>query len=344
MIRSALFLCASVLMAVCSACAPANKADRFDRVVCNSPASGSMFIKNLYYLPTGYTPYPGLATPDPNGNATLVNEDPYLSSLCLAYNAAPSKFKAQLDGLKATYIDKTCTAGARCSSTSWGFRPPGTQDTYIALSAGLWDGDVPTYSQFEYLVCSNLLGTTCPIPAGGTAPNPGIQPNADTQTMTIVAVLAHELGHLTWVVGNMEFYSCPGQGKFSDISWNKTDLLQRYHQFGIQSGNTPKAGKQKNDIITDIASGVQNTIDKDLDQIYKDDNWASLFATVDMDEDFVETYKLRVLTTLTSNPLKALVVTVPQYGPHDIVDAMQNGNKDLHKKSQWITTCFPSLP
>jgi hypothetical protein len=66
--------------------------------------------------------------------------------------------------------------------------------------------------------------------------------------------------------------------------------------------------------------------------------WASLFAAMSPDEDFVETYKFKVLTdnytsTASRLPLTSVLITVPNglgagsNGTADIADAYHNGWK-----------------
>src|SRR6185312_4086010 len=78
----------------------------------------------------------------------------------------------------------------------------------------------------------------------------------------------------------------------------------------------------------------------DLKRIYGGE-WASLFATVAADEDFVETYKLVVLTdtsvpTPTRQALTALKITIPRSGGIDILASLNDPKTKLHEKAQWV--------
>jgi hypothetical protein len=96
-----------------------------------------------------------------------------------------------------------------------------------------------------------------------------------------------------------------------------------------------------------IAYDIQNNspdLTEDLASVYGGE-WASMFATVSPDEDFVETYKMWVLTNAQTNPLTSLKVAIPNTNPQLTPDMVLffNGTAgtiyDLYKKGQWVQYC-----
>jgi hypothetical protein len=72
--------------------------------------------------------------------------------------------------------------------------------------------------------------------------------------------------------------------------------------------------------------------------VYSDGNWASLFAFVAPDEDFVETYKLWVLANAASGSnLQSLQIQIPLPTPRtvDVFNNFNNPNSNLGKKKIW---------
>jgi hypothetical protein len=340
MIRTTLVLAVGLLALIASGCTQHQvstadagpRAGAGPRLTCVSsdPNTFPPFLKNARFLQAAYNPDPNfhvgqVATP-PGGQPPLT--DPYLSSLCDAYNAAPDFFKTQLDGLTGTFIvpQTDCPVGSNCMQSFWGLRDRDSKTTYIALSTGLWDaaGDVPLYAAHESSICSNLLQVSCPVT---------FKPSANTQTMTVLAALAHEFGHVAWWAWGIYDRTCQNTD-FSKFSWNKNKQADRFHYFGIQQAeNTPNGnGPQKDN--------VKQSADKpnELNKIYSGGEWASLFATVNPDEDFAETYKLMVLT---GSQLKELKVFIPGHNIVDIVLFLSDGNKRLRKKTDWISSCLP---
>jgi hypothetical protein len=314
--------------------------------VCNAAnfANSIHFIAGSYKASSGATP--------PSG---AVVGSRYSTDLAQAFTIAPPAFQTQLCGLDGVFIDPTaCTYPAGCFGTSWGLaqRRFGS-GRYIAVSAALWN-DRPSYSRFE----TNLINTLLPLsPVSYINPIPA----SDTFAMTVLAALAHEMGHVRF---NDIFAPGPGLGNFDPtqlcggntfISWNggaahirpppswRHLLTQNErHLHPVPDVHKAGAGPQIWQIDNALNSGTAGDL---LDQLYAPDApWASFFAAIAPDEDFVETYKLKVLTQVqVQPPLTSLIITMPGTAGQN----QENVPDDLlrrHRKTELAgkLTCIPT--
>jgi hypothetical protein len=262
MIRSTLLLCAALLAALTFACAPppsvapapgqqilpgwgffASYSPNF--MACDPSA----FVNKVYTLGSGHDPsnYTGYGYVSPVGVVQVTNPanwhptnnlKQFTIDLGAAYCAASPSFQKQLSDLTSVFI--TCADAANCVPsgqypflTSWGYRENAAtqsmlQHTYVALSADLWPTTLNqppiTYSQFEYVILDNLLQ----IPPPPASQPVTITTDPDTSTLTVLAALAHELGHVYWWKLGIEDFDCPNNyGFFSfRIFHGKVLLLQ----------------------------------------------------------------------------------------------------------------------
>jgi hypothetical protein len=286
------------------------------------------FLANAQILMTPYDPDPGHHGNNlPTGAGPV--PDPYCTSLLNAYNAESLTFQQQLDGLTNVFIDQSgsCSGQSACVQHSWGLRDRQTGKTFVALPAGLWDSsnDVQNYSDFETTLVTQLLGFS-PI---------AVAPTPNTQNLTVLAALAHEMGHLKWWEKKVETLNCsnPPSGatrKFADNTWIRhNNATPKFQYFGVEHpGNAPMGGVDKNVIRND----PPNQLPSDLAILY-DGLWASIFSTVTPDEDFVETYKLWALASAGLSSIK-----VTWTGQTTPVEVFQGGPLSL--KVQWIRSCL----
>jgi hypothetical protein len=198
--------------------------------------------------------------------------------------------------------------------------PPGQ----FSASTGQWLGD------FKYF---------------GASPDTANPPN-----LAFLAILAHEMGHILWVdkvqdmaagcgnpdpiVHNKHFYS---------YSWPKKGYKFSYHTFGnIDYGVRPTRPQSLLTVQHDLNTNLVDKAEADLRTIYGGE-WASLFATVAVDEDFVETYELSTLFD-GQQPLTSLQVTMPSSSsinlPVDMAGHFANSSSRLYKKARWIAKCL----
>jgi hypothetical protein len=371
MIRSALLLCVALLAALSFACVAVTPVPtgvnagmrQFTVSDCSDGGKPSPFLNKIYPLDASYLPgNAGYQAPAPPTGASPVG-DPFQGALRDAYCMASTGFRKQLDELTGVFIlcanpNMCAPSGLQNVASSWGYRENANnqsvlQHTYIALSADLWDSSTSQpmpYSNFEQLMFYNLLmssGLNISYQAQDAGTN-------DSTTWTILAALAHELGHIYWWkldIGNTDCGS--PYGMFAGKSWNNADNPSQFHRFGVETpysnghGNASKHNADK-DKVKHGSMVKQQYLD--LFDIYGKGYWASLFSTVSPDEDFIETFKLWILTSNISTPMQHFYVknTDMTYGstwttnPVDIVALMNQSGTELNRKIQWVSNpqCF----
>ncbi len=262
MIRTALLVGASVIAAACVACTPkqppptpvAHRAQR-----CTDEDS---FIKSVRIVQPGYYPNKEYAEPP-------VTDDPLPpvveTDLRSAFRIAPRSFQQAVCALDGVYVTQAdCDSGGpnkkTCFDSSWGFRSPYDPNKgkrYIAISLSNWTVGQPLrkadsrsganktgyrnaqrLTEYSTSQLNTLLKTLNDLP--WKAPPKfdskfGRDDPANTPGMTVLAVLAHELGHVRWydwvepVPGNPHEHAsnynltllmkCVPNGFFRD-SWN----------------------------------------------------------------------------------------------------------------------------
>lgn len=297
--------------------------------VCSLPT----FLSKLHYLaqtsPPFSLPSSGFQNAPPIDPAPVNNVN-IIQDLTDAFNTAPDFFRNQLCNLTGVYIDRTgCTSydpssctGPDPSDRLWGFRAfdgsGNSAGEFTGTWLGLWQkgvqGHAPVLSRFETARLQALLNWTLPA----TKPPAHDFADPDTAAMTVLAVLAHEVGHVFWYdvfvikpdgspnpggpadfnqFCSGTFYQPTGAGQgswllpptVSDERWVSFGLPRNYHKaddvdmtklgFDLDHGRFPDAG----DLLHGIFSGIQNG------------RWASELAAFSTDEDFVETFQLFVL-------------------------------------------------
>jgi hypothetical protein len=177
MIRCALLIWVTLVVATCFGCALAPSPVPLSPIACAA-------ITNVGVVPTSFDPTSATGTPPASGPAPANIQ----ADLLAAYNAAPAYFQTQLCGLDGIFV----TAG----SQSWGYRNINDGRRYIAISMSLWSPSGPiTLDHYQNRVFGPPLSwrsSTDPSPPTylPATPNDG--------TMTVLAALAHEFGHVFW--------------------------------------------------------------------------------------------------------------------------------------------------
>ena len=347
MIRNLLLLCAGILVATALACAPAAPPPTFtvSMVNCSSPGN---FANSVQRLSAAFVPDP-LSPGNPPTSGGPINNSSTLTDLAAAFALAPPSFLNELCGNTGNppvslFVQDCPPAPVSCTVSSWGYRQRATGARFIALSAGLWQGTAPAlpYPVFETAVIDNLVGVS------GLASY--VSASNDTPEMTVLAVMAHELGHILWWNKGLMSRACPNPPPglnriFWQIAWQNPAGPPPFHNFGVQfAADQRLRGPSKDDVRANAGHpGVARDL---LSQIYRGD-WASLLANVAPDEDLIETYKLAVLTSARSvgkGPLRSLVVNIPGIGSVDVIrDLFLSGdpNRWLSKKRSWVGNCMP---
>jgi hypothetical protein len=218
----------------------------------------------------------------------------------LAFKAAPPYFREELCRLKYAFVDSS-------GAFDWGFweapdqRDPGNEKkhrrslSYITLykntiSEALQSPTGKPLADHENAILTLLLGMNAQQVVNYKSATP------DTTGLAILAALAHEMGHVLWFRERAEQWDdcTTDNDDFFFGSWStvaplphRTHLAKEYPT-GSQHANGETA-------VTAIAQHQPSVASPEVQVIYTNGVWASLFAAVDPDEDFAETYKLQVL-------------------------------------------------
>lgn len=366
MIRSALLLSAGLLAALAFACvavAPPPAPGPGPKTVAATLCPASQFVKKVSYLTTAFAPTIGAQLPASIGLPPSVpgSVPDYATDLMNAFNAASSDFKQTLCSLDAIYINAvSCANSADCLGDSWGWwqsQPTTPKGRVVAISAGLWSE--PSYSQYETDLVQSILPSSGVTYSNATSCVSGVCQPVDNLNTAILAALAHEVGHIAWY--NEVPLASPANfcgGKFF-TSWVANtvsppppwrDLLtlnERNHGRHHNGGAWPYVHSKPPQIDSIDRPGSGNPNNMILDLIATsnpppstENSWASLLATMSPDEDFVETYKFKVLTT-ANPPLRSAIITVPNAGATNIVAGYLNGWKPgLKTKVDCISLLF----
>jgi len=395
MIRSALLLCAALLAAACFACAqaivPIGQAPPPPplAVACNANDASSFVPSKVFVLDTrfGFNPYPGFGDPP-----ALLGASPAPSTaddLTQAFGTAPLFFRAQLCALDGVFVDPTPCAGPdQCSTRSWGYRDPRTGKMYIGLSANtLWPSGAhaPLLMKYETDLLNWELSTLNGGLSWGAAGSPyfsshyGLGDPANTSAMTVLAALAHELGHVRWYQVNVSIpgsfnydftkYLMPcksdGTTSFFGEGWDDRDLLAlQPPQWRKAVGTDPRdplhvpthAMPPQNDKLKHPVNlgDLGQTLAALHDSAHP---WASLLASLSPDHDFVETHVFDVLTRNSGfkDPIghpyvRSLQLTIPVGGgsvardvPYDYFNHAGDKAKFVRKVAcvAWINDNVP---
>jgi hypothetical protein len=218
--------------------------------------------------------------------------------------------------------------------------------------------------------------------------NIGLQ-TYNTSAMTILAALSHEYGHILWYdaikgAGNNNNYDPSPWGRtsamqpwgrtrgmkprgrssgtkngFFDNSWQQVSRPNQFVNFAsLPDGDLHLGSIQTSNLITAIQAAQWTTAGLDLYLLYNidpsgsDSNavWPSLFGAVSPEEDFVETFKIYIMTNKKTNngayvsSLPLYIYTVAganaTYSP-DIYNAIDGNNKhELIRKMNIIDSNF----
>jgi hypothetical protein len=311
--------------------------------------------KILYTVVSNFVSYPGAPLPPAS---SFPSGTTYVDDLVRAYCAASPDFQSELLKLDVVFVNgASCGSSPGCLAQSWGWwqsKPaqsqpsnPNPSGRVIALATGLWGEK--TYSNYESDVSQSVLPPNLVTYGNVQSCSPfGVCQQVDTLTTTLLAAMAHEVGHIAWYVlvrANAPTDFCGGNFFRSWVPatvqapppWR--DLLTPGARDRIRSKNGNKwpyihARPPQIDAIDHPGKG-DPPIDKSIFLLVADSKpgvpgapWASPFAAMSPDEDFVETYKLKVLTTAKA-PITSAEVTVANAGTANIVRDLQSGGRPV---------------
>jgi hypothetical protein len=346
------------------------------------------FLSKVHYLaqtsPPFSLPGSGFQNAPPIDPAPISNTS-ITQDLTDAFNAAPDFFKNQLCSLTGIYIDRTgCTSydprscnGPDPADRLWAFRAfdgfGNSAGEFIGTWLGLWQkgirGHAPVFSKFETGRLQALLNWT---PMNSQHPPAHDFAEPDTAAMTVLAVLAHEVGHIFWydafVIkpdsspnpgGPADFSKfCSGtfyqpsdigqQGSWllpptvPDYRWVSFGTPRNYHKADdvdmtkLVSDLNQRAYREAGDLLHGVFSGQLPNRNN-----AQNGRWASALAAFSTDEDFVETFQLFVLrharTPLLHSQVRVFGTSSQPY--LDDIPATFDRRPELVRKS----SCFDYL-
>jgi hypothetical protein len=330
MIRSLLVTAGMILAVVLSACVPAPPPAPPPPFAAATCPDGQPFLQHVQFLPSRYDPSVSHdAAPAPTTSPVAIDPStsPYATALQNAFLLAPTAFQVRLCSVTRIYVNgpSSCNAVDCLIGGSWGYRAKDGH-TYVGITAALWNLPCPGYNSYVYHCFeTDLLNTTLvsnPIPPPQYA---RANAEADNLDMTVLAALAHEVGHLRWYeILNPNYSNNWGKpydpnpntfcsGTFFDDSWKKVHKPPkwRYHGHRKQDNGLRDKHVQAPQIL-DIDTAISPL--PLLDRLYQPmQPWATFFGAVTPDEDFVETFKLWVLTNAQAQipgegPLRSLPI------------------------------------
>jgi len=313
------------------------------RATCGAASLAAGFLTKISYLKTpGFDPVTnggtgngaGLYNP-PQSDATPVPSN-YVALFRKAFTIAPGGLQTALCMVNNVYID------TMYDPDGWAFweappqAPQGQGKLFIGISERLLSKLVqPAPLTLSDLEAGILRGLVLNLPNGVTFSKG--DPRQDTPEMALLAVLAHEMGHLLFADQLNTIESC---GFFANSWTGALAFPDRFHQFGIDNpAALHKNGEPyKDEIESDFRrhrtyDGIQK-----LGTLYganisapnshnpssaTSTAWVSLFSAVAPDEDFAETYKLVVLRNAQQGEaLTSLTLQFPDTSTTNVSNAL----------------------
>ena len=298
---------------------PDGRPTNFDRP-CNSLPDGVGFAEKACYLKVPYRPdlvrTPTFQSPACDTTTSLTSNQ--IAALAAAYQKAPPYAQSRLCRLTKFFIIPQSAAAPQWGSWGLWVPPPKAPDVYIAISEDrVPPAGSPAINSAAAAENDILRGL---VPALNTWEQSGQQPPPPTYTSTgpseigLLSVIAHELGHVSLADANADQQTPPrpGQSKacfqntFIASSWTGFSK-RKWVAFGTD--NNSKHKDTNTPTNKDIDGFIGRGLRRIASQAFSDvggRHFASLFAALSPEEDFVETYKYRVYidagsTTLTLN-------------------------------------------
>jgi hypothetical protein len=241
--------------------------------------------------------------------------------LAKAYVRSPDYMKGKLCRLTQIFVTDDTAEGPR----GWGYwegadRPPG-KGVFVAVAASEL-GTTKSIAERENETFDRLLE----VRGGGKRARPAhlsAKASPDPE-LAVLAELAHELGHTLLADTNAdgvnenhprrEISGPPQSSCFEDAfiasSWDADRFhhnMTRWVEFGEQNHNkqkNPDVRFNLNRLKASAARGGLNSANDVLTRVYRSGEFVSFPAAIRPEEDFVETYKYKVLLDAGSKPVE----------------------------------------
>jgi hypothetical protein len=365
--RIALLIGAGIVTALVLACVPPPPGPAGGTPGALS-CSASDFLSKITVVQSLPLIYPGSGTLAASGGAGS-----YTAPLTAVFNAAAgSNFQQVLcqpgaasggSGVDVVYIVTAPCGGPQCLENSagwWHDTSAGGRQRIVALSSSLLSGSYDGYENAltKALFPGSFVSYASPK-CGGTPCS-----SNDSSALAALAALAHEIGHIRWFEwginanpggfcsGNFFVGWDPGTTTFQPPGgahggyWR--DLLTFYARERVRSHpaypysgyfytHSVSGGPQIDDIDIQPGGGPAQSFELYSLLSAQSSPWASLFAALSPDEDFVEAYKLKVLMN-ASPPLTSVSLTIGWNPALDIPQGVGSGARSVLNDK--LATCI----
>jgi hypothetical protein len=281
---------------------------------CESDPDGTKFAAKVCY--TDY--YPGEAGSGSAYHPPSCSEKPELTDrqkevLAKAYRRAPEYMRAKLCLLTRLFVTATTTG----EPWGWGFwegpdRPPG-KGVYIAITDRDLN-DARSVADIENQTTAELIGPSDAGRRSGLLRLGGGGAPADPE-VTVLAEMAHELGHVLLSDTNADGTdprhprrevsgpprSACFESAFLGASWDADSFhkhMRRWAGFGEQNQNrqtNPEVDFSLSRLMSAARRGRLAPANEAISNVFRSREFVSFAAAVAPEEDFVETYKYKVL-------------------------------------------------
>jgi hypothetical protein len=318
----------------------------------NNPCPEQAFQSQICYMQDNFDPTTldpthgkGYNTPHCAGGTR-----PDTTLLTAAYNLAPPKVKAALCQLHKIFVTRDASYGPPRPPIGLWEGPRGNGHVWIAIPDYILD-NASSLEHAENGILGGLFVHPTPAvpppyptwpPAGRSLPT--FLPSGTSGAAEILAVLAHELGHIMLAdtnadgvnqLGNPNHRPCnpPASSCFSTYflaGWNAVAPLpipppafkqRRWIAFNdpnpsIRYGSAPGFADIAADIALGTAAGDAQATTGTYQGIYSGP-FVSVFAALSPEEDYVETYKYKTLGAAGGGSLN-LSISLPNFVPASV--------------------------
>jgi hypothetical protein len=290
---------------------------------CVSDPDGTKFAEKACHIAlyhpglSGFAPFYRPPTCDKSKPVVQAQKD----ILAKAYSRAPDYMKGKLCRLTQLFVTRSSSWGP----TGWGFwegpdRLPDSKSVYVAIS----DRELTSKKSFvdvENQTISDLLRYSDRDNDKGRGLVQLKAAAALDPELTVLAELAHELGHALVADANMDgikryhprrrVSGPPRNACFEDAfihaSWDEGRFnrhLQRWVDFGHQYDNRAKNPDLKfslERLRPDVGRGKFDAANRAIRDVYSSKEFVSFAAAINPWEDVAETYKYKVLADAMTN-------------------------------------------
>ena len=250
----------------------------------------------ICHLAPGYDPQAQpYRPPQCSGTAVSFGERAIITG---AFDRAHSRVQADMCRLNMIFINP--------GNINFGVREnPADQGTgkYIMLDARLLSGGAGATLASEETQTQNAVLTVL----GNTNVTLQYSATPDSGFLGVLAVMAHEMGHVAWYEKNVRAKPCFANN-FMTSTWTGSVPNRRWVNFAAVTAND-------HSIDPDTHPKKRRLTQGKLRKLH--DNFVSVFAAVSPEEDYVETYKLSAL-------LSDVVSNISALSPGLGIDIVQN--------------------